>query len=57
MERIHHTKQKCVFLNIWNFETFHFSENRKCFDFWGVFVKEVVIFNIGFGFSGLNSIW
>ena len=30
---------------------------RKCVGFFGVFVKEIVIFNIGFGFCVLNSIW
>ena len=41
------------FLKISNF--FHFV--RKYFGFFGVFVKEIVIFNIGFGFCVLNSIW
>ena len=30
---------------------------RKCVGFFGVFVKEIVIFDIGFGFCVLNSIW
>ena len=39
-----------------NFD-FRFSKIRKCFGIVGVFVKEVVTFTIGFGFSVLNSIW
>ena len=30
---------------------------RKYFGIFGVFVKEIVNFNIGFGFVVLNSIW
>ena len=51
----------------WVFENFGFLKNpkqsktksfvRKRFGFLGVFVKETVIFNIGFGFVVLESIW
>ena len=34
-----------------------FSFFIKCFGFFGVFVKGIVIFNIGFGFCVFNSIW
>ena len=30
---------------------------RKCFGVFGVFVKQIVVFNIGFGFCVFNSIW
>ena len=30
---------------------------KKCFGMFGVFVKETVTFNIGFGFVVLDSIW
>ena len=46
--------EKFGFLNI---SELLFSLFRKCFGFFGVFVKEIVIFNIGFGFVVLNSIW
>ena len=36
---------------------FRFRFFRKCFCFFGVFVKEIVTFDIGFGFCVLNSIW
>ena len=38
-------------------QSIYFSTFLKYFVFWGVFVKEIVIFNIGFGFVVLNSIW
>ena len=38
-------------------QTIYFSRFRKYFGFLGVFVKQLVIFNIGFGFCVLNSIW
>ena len=48
----------------WVFEHFRFFEifhtNKiiwTYFGIWGVFVKEVAILNIGFGFVVLNSIW
>ena len=58
------TCRECKIKN-WVFENFEFLKFsdfffrflRKCFGFWGVFVKEIVIVNIGFGFLVLNSIW
>ena len=51
-------------IQIWVFEKFGFFlifQNvrflRKCFGILGVFVKEIIIFNIGFGLCVLNSIW
>ena len=51
-------------IKIWVFETFGFLKFyksfrcfRKCFVFFGVFVKGIVIFNIVFGFVVLKSIW
>ena len=43
-----------VFGNVGFFEIFEFF---RFFDFFDVFVKEIVIFNIGFGFVVLKSIW
>ena len=49
---------------MWVFEDFgnlkiskSFRFVRKCFGFLGVCVKEIVIFNIGFGFVVFKSIW
>ena len=40
------------------FEIFEkFPNNRKYFGIVGVFVKEIIILNIGFGFCVFNSIW
>ena len=51
-------------IQIWVFENFGFLKIsksfrffRQCFDLFGVFVKEIVFFNIGFGFVVLESIW
>ena len=54
-------------IKIWVFGNFgfldfskYFEKNRffrQCFGFLGVFVREIVIFNIGFGFCVLNSTW
>ena len=49
-------------IKIWVFEIFqNISKKirffRQCFGFFGVFVKGIVIFNIGFGFCVLNSIY
>ena len=45
-------------LIFWIFRIFeHFTKNRKYFSMFGVFVKQIVIFNIGFGFCVFNSIW
>ena len=39
----------------WNCSIFdNFPKNRKYFDIVGVFVKEIAIFNIGFGFCVFN---
>ena len=38
-------------------QSIYFSRFRKYFGIFGVFVKQIVIFNIGFGFVVLNSIW
>ena len=47
-----------VFENFGFFEIFEFSVFfRKCVGFFDVPVKEIVIFNIGFGFVVLKSIW
>ena len=42
-----------------NFEKYPKLEKscRKYFDIFGVFIKEIVTFNIGFGFVVLESIW
>ena len=57
MERIHNTNKGV-------FDIFRFSKKiqnvpniRKCFGIVGVFVKAIVIFNIGFGFVVFKSIW
>ena len=51
-------------IKIWVFENFGFLKIydffrffRKCFGFFGVFVGEIVICNIGFGFVVFKSIW
>ena len=51
-------------IKFWVFENFGFLKFsgffrvfRECFGFFGVFVKGIVIFNIGFGFVVLESIW
>ena len=52
-------------INIWIFEKFgfvnfkkkDFSFVSKVFWLFGVFEKEIVIFNIGFGFVVFESIW
>ena len=46
---------KCLIL-FSNFRLF-FPNVRKCFGTFGVFVKEMVIFNMGFGLHVFNSIW
>ena len=60
MELIHNTKLKFEFFEILRLlkklQTFS-KKNRKYVDFVGVFVKEIVTFNIGFGFVVLKSIW
>ena len=38
-------------------QSIYFSRFRKYFGIFDVFVKQIVIFNIGFGFVVLNSIW
>ena len=38
-------------------QSIYFSRIKKYFGFWGVFVKQIGILNIGFGFVVLNSIW
>ena len=48
--------KKLKFLNFSVF-SFFFRFIRKCFGFFGVFVKEIAIFNIGFGFCVFNSIY
>ena len=53
MKLIHNTKYKFEFLKVFE----HFRFIRKCFGFFGVFVKEIVIFDIGFRFCVLSSIW
>ena len=35
----------------------NFLKVRTCFGMFGVFVKQIVISNIGFGFFVFNSIW
>ena len=62
MELIHNTELKngCLFFRF--FEKFTnrsptIKTNRKYVGMFGVFVKEIVIFNIGFGFVVLKSIW
>ena len=35
----------------------YFSRFRKCFGIVGVFAKQIVILDIGYGFVVLNSIW
>ena len=54
MKLIHNTICFCFFID---WQTFHCLKHRKCFGIFGVFVKEIVIFNIGFGFVVLESIW
>ena len=44
-------------LEFWSFPFLFFRFVRKCFGFFGVFVKGIVVFNIEFGFFVLNSIW
>ena len=39
------------------FYDFCFQLFRQCFGFFGVFVKGIVVFDIGFGFVVLESIW
>ena len=34
----------------------HFPKFRTYFGFWGVFVKQIVIWNIRFGFCVFNSV-
>ena len=55
MELIHNTKYKFGFEKtyIWIFQ----KKKRTYFVFFCVFVKETVLFNIGFGFVVLKSIW
>ena len=38
-------------------QSIYFSKIKNDFDFLGVFVKEIVILNIVFGFIVLDSIW
>ena len=38
-------------------QSIYFARFRMYFGFFGVFVKQIVIWNIGFGFVVLNSIW
>ncbi len=61
MELIHNTKYKIEFGENFDFLKIHnFTKNPKCRKYsgiLGVFVKEIVIFYIGFGFVVFNSIW
>ena len=59
MEFIHNTKSKIEFLEHLDFSFFNQKQNkkRKCFGLFGVFVKELVTLNIGFGFVVVDSIW
>ena len=38
-------------------QSMYFSRVRKYFGILGAFVKQIIMFNIGFGFVILNSIW
>ena len=54
--------KKVGFWKFWIFEIFPQKSKeivvfRKCFGFFGVFVKGIVFFDIGFGFVVLKSIW
>ena len=66
MELTHNTNYKFGFLNIFDLSNIFVNvtkifennqTNRKYFGIVGVFVKEIVIFNIGFGFVVFKSIW
>ena len=35
----------------------YFSKFRKCFGIFGVFIQQIVVLNIGFGFCVFRSIW
>ena len=49
-------KRLCVYV-LGGKPSIYFSKIKKYFGFFGYRVKEIVIFNIGFGFPVLNSIW
>ena len=63
MELIRNTKQNIKFWKIFDFSkmfknfTGKSPNSRKHFGIFDVFVKEIVSFNIGFGFVVLRSIW
>ena len=56
MELIHNTKYK---FELFDFSKIfrNFSNISKAFWHFGVFVKEILFLNIGFGFCVFNSIW
>jgi len=45
------------FWTFWIFEISPKNQKSKMFRLFGVFVKEIVLFNIGFGFVVFKSIW
>ena len=58
MKLTHNTKYIFEFLNISDFQKYlKLCKKRKYFAILGDFVKEIDIFNIGFGFVILDSIW